>query len=165
MANDAVDIDEYAVRIRTHGETLESGLSKAIEGFMRTMMSDSMKRKAASIYMKCVEKYVPMDNGDLRASAHVSTGKYKGDYVVLYGNDDVKYAKVQYEGDNGRIIKGKDSNGNPIYGEHKKPGSMWSRNTKGTYDHWNKHMTTADRAEYMSKVKAEMLKRLKDGQK
>lgn len=135
---------DYHAEIRTHAETIAAVMEKRITGFMRDLLNDDTKRSIANHYRKHVEKYVPMELGHLRKSAHISSNKYKGDYQVVYGNRNVKYAKVQYVGYNGR-------------------GAIRDHSTAGTYDHWNKHMSTTDRATFYDDVAEELRKRIKNG--
>lgn len=133
---------EFSVTIRTHTDTLERAMQKRIAKFTKDMLTDDVRRRAAELYRDAVEKYVPKDSGNLRESAHEENSivKYKGDYAVLY---DVPYAEAQYVGFNGR---------GAIRNSRRKTG--------GTYDHWNHHMTTAERQTYYNQVKEEILQNL-----
>lgn len=140
----------FSVQIRTHNlDTISSSLGKRVKDIEESLKSDDAKRTVAEIYLDCVEPCVPMSDpeknpeaGFLRRSAHVPDDKYKGDYYVLY---DAPYAKAQYKG--------------------KTRGAVLHWTTPGTKDHWNKHMSTADRAAFHALVKEELLKRAKYGQK
>ncbi len=128
---------DFTVTTRVHRETLERAIWKRIEEIKGQALSDENRRRAAEIFIGEVEHLVPMSGGDLRKSAHVGDSKYKGDYTVVYGNEDVKYAKAQYDGYNGR-------------------GVIREYTTEGTTDHWNQHMTRADRQAYYDKVAEEI---------
>lgn len=140
----------YEIQIRTHNlETISRAFKKKVSDLEEALRSDESKRRVAEIYLDCVEPLVPMsdpykkpDAGFLRASAHVPDNKYKGDYYVLY---DAPYAEAQFVG--------------------KTRGAVMHWTTPGTHDHWNRHMSSADRAAFHSLVKEELLKRIKDGQK
>lgn len=132
---------EFSARIRIHRDTLERALFKRIDDIEKKALSDAVRKRAAEIYLDCVEPLVPKKLGDLRKSAYVPDKKYKGDYSVVY---DIDYAKAQYEGYNGR-------------GPHKK----WT--TTGTTDHWNHHLTTADRQAFYDLVAEEIKEGIKHG--
>lgn len=127
------------LKIRVHTETLEANLKKRIEGFKKELLSDDIKRQAADIYKDCIEPLVPKDVGNLRDTAEIS--KYKGTYGVYY---PVKYANAQYKGYNGK-------------------GVIRNYTTPGTIDHWNHHMSTADRQAYYDLVKEMILERMNNG--
>lgn len=129
----------FEVKIRVHTDTLEQALSKRIEKFRKEMLTDDVKLMAAEIYADCVEPLVPMKSGELRSN--ISFPKYKGTRAVRY---DASYAEAQYKGYNGR-------------------GPSRNFTTPGTTDHWNHHMTAADRAAYYDLVAEELIARLNNG--
>lgn len=131
------------VRIRIHADTLTKAIQKRVEDLKDKVLSDEMKYRAAEIYRDCVEPYVPMEYGNLRKSAHIGK-KYNGDYPVIYGNSDVKYAKAQYKGYNGR-------------------GAIREYTTPGTYDHWNKHLSRGDREAMYDLIAEEIVEKMNNG--
>lgn len=133
----------FSVTIRIHKDTLERALLNRVNDIENKALSDAVRKRAAEIYLDCVEPLVPKKLGYLRSSAYVPDKKYKGDYSVVYG---AEYAKAQYEGYNGR-------------GPHRK----WT--TPGTIDHWNHHFTTADRRAFYDLVAEEMKESIRHGQK
>ena len=141
-------LGEFNVRVRTHNlDTIAKALDKKVEDLEDELRSDEIRQIVADIYKDCIEPLVPKEFGGLRDSGVVPDDKYKGDAYVLY---DAPYAKAQYEGNNGK---------------GRRPGSMWKRHTKNTYDHWNKHLSTADRQAFYDLVEEELIKRLNHGQK
>jgi len=131
----------YEVRIRVHSETLENNLRKRIDVFKKKMLSGEVKREAADIYRDCVEPLVPKKIGNLRDIVELK--KYKGTYAIVYKSN---YAQAQYKGYNGRGVITK-----------------WT--TPGTIDHWNLHMSRADKGAYYDLVAEMIMEKLKNGQK
>ncbi len=129
----------FEIKIRVHTDTLERALNSRIKDFTKELLTDDVKLMAAEIYADCVEPLVPMKSGELRSD--VSFPKYKGTRAVQY---NAPYAKAQYEGYNGR-------------------GPSRNFTTPGTTDHWNHHMTAADRAAYYDLVAEELIARLNNG--
>lgn len=71
-----------------------------IRGVERKVSDSQMKRArpvVADQILTDTDRYVPMKDGDLRASGHVANG---GEHVVW----NTVYAKAQYEGKNGRAV-------------------------------------------------------------
>ena len=135
----------FDVKIRVHSETLAKALEKRLDSLEDKILSDEVKYRAADIYKDCIAPLVPKDEGNLRESGHVGEQKYNGDYPVVY---DVKYAKAQYEGSNGK---------------GKRPASMWKRHTPNTYDHWNHHMSRSDRQAFYDLVAEEIMEKINNG--
>lgn len=99
-------------------------------------MSDDVKYASAIMYADAVNHLVPMENGILRNS--ITFPKYKGTRAVEY---TATYAKAQYSGYNGR-------------------GPSRKFTTKGTIDHWNQHLSSAERLQYYEDVKRMILRKL-----
>lgn len=132
---------EYSIKIRVHKESLEANMAKRIEEFKKKMLSDDVKYQSADIYRDCIEPLVPKKIGNLRDN--VEYVKYSGTYAIKYTSN---YAKAQYKGYNGRGVIRK-----------------WT--TPGTIDHWNLHMSRADKGAYYDLVKEMIMEKLKNGQK
>lgn len=131
----------FEVQIRVHTDTLERALNKRIKNFTKELLTDDVKLMAAEIYADCVEPLVPMKSGELRNPNNIRFPKYKGTRSVEY---IVPYAEAQYKGYNGR-------------------GPSKNFTTPGTIDHWNHHMTTADRKAFYDLVAEELIARLNNG--
>lgn len=126
----------FDVTIRVHIETLESALKKRMDNFTKEMLSDDVKYASAIMYADAVNHLVPMKTGVLRN--YITFPKYKGTRAVNY---NAPYAEAQYKGYNGSVI------------------SKWT--TPGTIDHWNQHLSNADRLQYYEDVKQMIVRKLK----
>lgn len=131
-------VGEFSINVRIHSETLHAQLSKRIDGYRKAALSDKVKYKAAKLYAKKVQPYVPKKTGELREDVDIVP--YNGVYAVQYNAtatrkkrdgsiETVQYAEAQYHGD-----------------------PTWNRTTEGTYDHWNQHLSMAEREEYYSDI-------------
>ena len=126
----------FDIKIRVHTETLESALKKRVDNFTKEMMSDDVKYASAIMYADAVNHLVPMESGRLRND--ITFPKYKGTRAVKY---NAPYAKAQYAGYNGKgVIR------------------EWS--TEGTIDHWNQHLSSAERMQYYDDVAQMIIRKL-----
>lgn len=127
---------DYSVTIRVHKDVLERALAKRMENFKSEMLSDDVKKASAIMYADAVNHLVPMKHGFLRNS--ITFPKYKGTRAVKY---TAPYAEAQHYGYTRGVIR------------------KWT--TEGTIDHWNQHLSNADRAQYYEDVKRMLLRKLK----
>ena len=141
--------DESFARIRIHTDTLESNISRILGRMKDVVLSDELKVEAIKKYRKKVEPYVPEKKGFLKLSAYDSDAivDYHGDKALVYdpvanNRQHYHYGKVQYEGPG--------------------PGEEWNRTTEGTYDHWNQHLTRAEREEYYQELADMYVKEIKN---
>lgn len=140
IAQEVLDMaNEFEVTVRVHKETLLNALQKRIDDFTKESLNDDIKLRAAEIFADCIEPLVPKDQGGLRAN--ISFPKYRGTRAVQY---DSKYAEAQYRGFNGR-------------------GVIRNYTTPGTIDHWNLHLSRADREAFYDLVAEEIITRLNNG--
>lgn len=125
-----------SVRINFDEDSLFRGVSNAVKRLRRKMTAPEVKKEVTGEYAKVVAKYVPYKTGALLESASVVRD---GDnFAVRYSAKSKKgydYADVQYKPE--------------AYGRDE---SLWNRTTAGTYSHWNRHLTSADREQFRDEV-------------
>ncbi len=98
-----------------------------------------VKDEIAGEYAKAISRYVPYKTGKLMKSADVEDGAVTYSVEVNRPNrpnGKFDYAKVQYY------------------------TPFENRSTPNTYDHWNKHLTTAERQEFYEDVKDIIVERM-----
>lgn len=106
-------------------KALQSSLSRVLKRKAKVLDDVRVRNVAAERYKNAIEKYVPMRTGNLRNSAHVSNGNIVYDARSKKGNH-YAYASEQYH----------------------IPRSVNVRFTPNTYDHWDKHLTVAERVQF-----------------
>lgn len=130
-----------SVEITVKSETLQRNVEKILETKLKKGLSDSVRYSAAVKFALAIADYVPYKTGKLlRSNSIVSDGD---DYAVRYSAHSKKgydYASVQYEAD--------DSN--------------WNRTTPGTYSHWDKHLTRAERQAFYEEVADDVVEAMND---
>jgi len=137
------------VHTRIHTETLSSNLQSVLDNLEDKILSDSIKRQSAELLMKYSNKYVPQGaTRKLRESAKVVP--YGDTYAVEYfaeGEPSKKtgkprlYAKPQYHAND----------------------VGWNRATPGTYSHWNRHITKAEKLSMYDELKRAILEEVNHG--
>ena len=98
-----------------------------------------VKDEIAGEYAKAISKYVPYKTGRLMNSAKVEDGAVTYSVKVNRPDGRFDYAPVQYY------------------------TPFENRSTPNTYDHWNKHLTTAERQEFYEDVKDIIVERMNHG--
>ena len=95
-----------------------------------------VKDEIAGEYAKAISKYVPYKTGRLMNSAKIEDGSITYSAKVNRPDGRFDYAGVQYY------------------------TPFENRSTPNTYDHWNKHLTTAERQEFYEDVKDIIVERM-----
>lgn len=114
------------LKISFDTDAVLNSLSNVIRRKINNSLSVPVKQEIAGEYAAAVYRYVPNKTGKLADSAR----------VVTEGNDvAIKYEAIS-ENKNG-----KKTDYAPI--QYEIP--FENRTTPGTYDHWNRHLTTAER--------------------
>ena len=96
----------------------------------------------AGEYAMAISKYVPYKTGKLLRSADVvphGEGVAVSYSAMSKGKQKIDYAPIQYE------------------------IPFANRSTPGTYDHWNRHLTTAERQEFYERCAEIISKSMQDG--
>ena len=107
-------------------------LNKKIEVAKYTEVKDEI----AGEYAKAISRYVPYKTGKLLNSAKVEDGAITYSAKCNRPGGRFDYAAVQYY------------------------TPFDNRSTPNTYDHWNKHLTTAEREEFYNDVKDIIIERM-----
>lgn len=108
-----------SITVKVDFEQLQRDVESTIRKKIDSAMDDkSVKYKIASKWAELINRFVPMDSGQLRSSAHVTpSGNIRYSAISKYGED---YAKWQYDSPD------PDSN-------------EWKRHTPGTGGHWSEY--------------------------
>ena len=120
---------------------------KAVQDNVNRMLNKKIKateyvetrNEIAGEYAKAISKYVPYKTGRLLGSAKVEDGAITYSAKVNRPGGRFDYAPVQYY------------------------NSFENRSTPNTYDHWNKHLTTAERQAFYEDVKDIIVERMNHG--
>lgn len=103
---------------------LQSQIARILKKKASVLDDVRVKNIAAERYKDAIEHYVPKDTGNLRESAEVRNGK------VVYTAKSPRGHKYAYADE-----------------QYHTPRDPSVRHTPGTYDHWNKHLTTAEKTD------------------
>ena len=127
-----------AVRISFDMKGVQDNVNRILGKKIKSIYYTSAKDDIAGEYAKYIAQYVPYKTGKLRYSAKIDNGSVVYSAKVRRKGGNFDYAGIQYYSD--------DSN--------------WNRTTPGTYSHWNKHMTAADRRAFYDDVKRIIIERM-----
>ena len=94
------------------------------------------RNEIAGEYAAAIEKYVPSKTGRLHSSARVIDGEIRYSAKANRKSGSFDYAELQYN--------------TPFANRH----------TPNTYDHWNRHLTTAERQEFYEQVQRIIVERM-----
>ena len=94
------------------------------------------RNEIAGEYAAAIEKYVPSKTGRLHSSAKVIDGEIRYSAKANRPGGSFDYAQIQYE--------------TPFANRH----------TPNTYDHWNRHLTTAERQAFYEQAKKIIVERM-----
>lgn len=95
----------------------------------------------AGVYAAAVDKYVPSKTGRLHSSARIRDGEIRYSAKANRPGGNFDYAELQYI----------------------TPFPQENRHTPGTYDHWNRHLTTAERKAFYDEVAEIIIERMNNG--
>lgn len=97
-----------------------------------------LRNAAAGQYAAYVSKYVPLGKTGRLRQAKVKDGEVRYSAIAIKKDGTrYDYAETQYNGPD-----------------------WWERRTPGTYSHWNRHMTTAERQAFYDDVKQMLLEKM-----
>lgn len=116
-----------SIRVSYDEDAVERNVSRILNRKLEKMTSLDTKMEIAGVYGVAIAKYVPYKTGKLLNSADVVADGNNA--VIRYSAHSKRgydYAQKQYE----------------------TPYPQESRSTPGTYDHWNRHLTSAEREEF-----------------
>lgn len=130
-----------AVRISFDSESLEANVSKILGRKFKIDDYDGIDTEIAGSYAMHIARYVPYKTGRLLHSARVGDGKITYSAKVKRKSGIYDYAGIQY------LV----------------PFPQESRSTPGTYDHWNRHLTTAERKAFYDDVAKLVIERMNNG--
>lgn len=120
-------------------KAFQAAIGRKLKKFSDIVRSPEVRNMAAEQYRDAVEHYVPKKTGNLRDSTSIQDGKIiytaKSKYGYKYA-----YASEQY----------------------RTPRPDSSRFTPGTYDHWDKHLTTAEKSDLYKEMADDIVEVLND---
>ncbi len=120
-------------------KALQSAIGRRLKKYSKIVQSPEVRNLAAEQYKDAVEKYVPMRSGNLRDSAIVRDGK------IIYTARSKRGHKYAYAAE-----------------QYHTPRPASSRFTPGTYDHWDKHLSTAEKADLYKGIADDIAEVLND---
>lgn len=140
-----------SVRVQFDTAALVNNLNKVLENKLEKGLSDENKYMATSLYRDAIAKYVPVGKSYKgHAGGALSRSAFKPDAIVKNGDG---YA-VRYSA---KSPKGYD------YADYQYNNEFENRNTPDTYGHWNRHLTVAERQEWLDFVKKLIVEGMNNG--
>lgn len=133
-----------SITVSFDASRVEAGIEKLLNRKIEEGLSSDVQYQAAEIYKDLIEPYVPLKSGNLRDSANIVHGAKHALWGIEYDPISPKgrhyhYGQYQYFGD-----------------------PSWDRTTPGTYDHWNQHLSRADREGFKQAVKSLVIEAMND---
>ena len=128
-----------SIRISYDEDALELNIERVVKRKLNHALSIDTKKEIAGEYAMRVAQYVPYKSGRLRNSAEVISD---GDKAVIRYSARSRHGKHYDYAEN-------------QYSTPRDPDRRW---TPGTYDHWNRHLTTAERQDFYQEA-AEIIAR------
>lgn len=122
-------------------KAVQDNVNRILNKKLERAKYDGVRNEIAGEYAAAIDKYVPSKSGRLHSSATVRDGEIRYSAKANRPSGNYDYAAVQYY----------------------TPFPQENRHTPNTYDHWNKHLTTAERQEFYQKVKEIVVKGMNDG--
>lgn len=130
------------ITISFDAERVAANVEKIMQRKIEAGLSSDIQYESAEIYRDLVEYLVPKKSGSLRDSAKIVRGAKHAQWGIRYDPTSKKgyhYANLQYH------------------------TPFENRTTPGTFDHWNQHLTTADRQGFNMAVKNLVVEAMKNG--
>lgn len=120
-------------------KAVQDNVNRAIGKKVERALFEDTRNEIAGEYAKAISKYVPYKTGALSRSARVVDG-------------EIRYsAKVKRKG------------GTYDYAEYQYTHEFENRTTPGTYGHWNRHLTTAERKAFYEEVAEIITRKMNNG--
>lgn len=129
------------VHVHFDMSALRDNVDDILDKKVDTLYYDRVKNDAAGLYAQYIAKYVPYKTGRLLHSAKVNNGAVTYSARVRRPGYTYDYADIQYE----------------------TPFPPESRSTPGTYDHWNTHLTRAERESFYHDVANLIVEEMNNG--
>lgn len=133
-----------SIRVSYDEGAVQRNVEKILKRKLDAGTSIDTKMEVAGEYASAVERYVPYKSGKLAHSAR----------IVADGN----VANIRYSA---RSFKGKHYD--YAQWQYDTPVPQENRTTPGTYDHWNKHLTTAERKAFYEEAAKIVAREMKNG--
>lgn len=127
-----------AVRVRVDVSNLASKVSEILKRKVQVTELVDVRDEIAGEYAMYISKYVPYKTGKLLHSANIEDGAVVYSARTRRPGGTYDYAGIQYT----------------------VPFSPDSRSTPNTWDHWNKHLTTAERKDFYESVATILTERM-----
>ena len=128
-------------RVNFDLKALQNGVEKVLGKKVDKINLIETRTDAAGEYAKHIARYVPLDSGTLRRSARAVDGEVRYSAKAKRPGGEYDYAEIQYQ----------------------IPFPQENRHTPDTYDHWNRHLTTAERQAFYEDVADILIRRMNDG--
>ena len=120
-------------------KAVQDNVNRILNKKIEVTKYEEVKNDIAGEYAKAISKYVPYKKGRLAGSAKVDNGAITYSAKVNRPGGRFDYAGVQYY------------------------TPFENRSTPNTYDHWNKHLTTAERQAFYEDAKNIIIERMNHG--
>lgn len=119
-----------SIRVHFDEEAVTKNISRILDETINSAMDLNVREEIAGEYAMRISKYVPYKTGQLVNSADIVADAENG-------------VAIRYSA---KSRKGRDRNYDYAQVQYETP--FENRTTPDTYDHWNKHLTTAERKDF-----------------